>query len=81
MGLLAQPDNTRFLHNILDWLLQGAVGAGGPGLSLVTPPTNTGHDWTGVEARGEGARTIAAMERLLRQTGVFKALSRAKWMP
>ena len=81
LGLLAQPDNTRFLHNILDWLLQGVVGAGGPGLSLATPPTNTGHDWTGVEARGEGARTIAAMERLLRQTGVFKALSRAKWMP
>jgi hypothetical protein len=34
-----------------------------------------------VEGCGNGERTIASVERVLRKAGVLKALSRAKWMP
>jgi hypothetical protein len=33
-----------------------------------------------VESKGEGERMIASVEKILRQTGVLKALSRAKWL-
>jgi hypothetical protein len=69
------------LHNILDWLLPAGVVEEVPGPAAETPPTTYGHELTCVEARGEGERTIASVERVLRKAGVLKALSRAQWMP
>ena len=34
-----------------------------------------------VEATGRGEATVAFVERLLRETGVLKALAPGKWMP
>jgi len=82
LGLLSQADNTRFLQNILHWLLEDS-----PVQPLADAPANSwGRDGsltslTRVDGRGEGGRTIASVERLLRKTGVLKALSRARWMP
>ena len=81
LGLLAQADNTRFLHNILDWLLLAGGGGEAPGRATAAPPTSYGHELTCVEAQGDGERTIASVERVLRKAGVLKALSRAQWMP
>ena len=82
LGLLSQADNTRFLHNTLDWLLSDAPDAAPP------PVWRAGSSvWPGlrelsqVQAYGNREGTIAFVERVLRQTGVLKALSRAKWMP
>jgi hypothetical protein len=36
---------------------------------------------TRVESYGNGERTIASVKRVLRKTGILKALSRARWMP
>ena len=34
-----------------------------------------------VESAGEGERTVASVEKILRRTGVLKALGQAKWLP
>jgi hypothetical protein len=81
LGLLAQADNARCLQNILAWLLPAGGVEDNPGWSTAAPPTHYGHELTRVEARGEGERTIASVERVLRKAGVLKALSRAQWMP
>jgi len=81
LGLLAQADNTRFLHNILDWLLPAGGGEEVSGPAPEAPQITFDHEVTCVEARGEGERTIASVERVLRKAGVLKALSRAQWMP
>jgi hypothetical protein len=82
LGLLSHGDNTRFLHNTLGWLLSDAPEDAPP------PVWRAGSSvWPGlrelsqVEADGQREGTIASVERVLRQTGVLKALSRAKWMP
>lgn len=80
-GLLHHADNTRFLHNILDWLVSDDAFEDDPCLSTDAPQANYGHELTCVEACGDGERTIASVERVLRKAGVLKALSRAKWMP
>ena len=82
LGLLSHADNTRFLQNTLHWLLEDR-----PVRPLPDAPASFwGRDGsliplTRIEGRGEGERTIASVERLLRKTGVLKALNRAKWMP
>jgi hypothetical protein len=81
LGLLHQADNTRFLHNILAWLVSDAASEDDQCPSADAPEASYGHELTCVEARGEGERTITSVERVLRQTGVLKALNRAKWMP
>ena len=82
LGLLSRADNTRFLKNTLHWLLgddpvePGAV----PESSVWCGPEKTEFP-THIDGRTGGERTIASVERVLRKTGVLKALSRAKWMP
>jgi hypothetical protein len=80
LGLLANKGNARFLENTLHWLLSD-----GPEETASCPHGEESIDacerLTRVECRGEGERTIASVERLLRRTGVLKALGRAKWMP
>ena len=81
LGLLPAGDNTRFLRNVLTWLLAegGDDFAGTTNRAL--PATKSTFAWLNqVENTGEGADTIASVERILRQTGVLKALSRAKWL-
>jgi hypothetical protein len=82
LGLLAQGDNARFLHNTLGWLLSDAPEDASPPIwragSSVWPGLR---ELSQVEAYGNREGTIASVERVLRQTGVLKALSRAKWMP
>ncbi len=81
LGLLHHADNARFLHNILDWLVSDDAIEDDPCRSADAPQADYGHELTCVEPRGNGARTIASVERVLRKTGVLKALGRAKWMP
>jgi hypothetical protein len=82
LGLLAHGDNTRFLQNILRWLLDNGVDR------TLTEPESielvrcaADHALTCVNGRGEGERTVVSVERVLRKTGVLKALNRAKWLP
>ena len=46
-------------------------------------PGSVGHcsGLSQVASEGEGERTIASVEKILRQTGVLKALNQAKWLP
>ena len=81
LGLLNSGNNRRFLENVLHWLLTDSdvapVASQFAGLNWARDC----HEVTRIEARGEGKRTIARVERVLRETGVLKALNRAKWMP
>jgi hypothetical protein len=82
LGLLSHADNARFLQNVLDWLMSDRVDDAWQNTSpAVALASEWGHDLTRVEAQGQGERTITAVERVLRKTGVLKALNRAKWMP
>lgn len=45
-----------------------------------TPEANY-YELTCVEARRNGERTVASVERVLRKAGVLEALGRTKWMP
>ena len=84
-GLLASHDNARFLQNIIYWLLED----GDPALE----PEATPHHSLGtfffnnrleieheVEAQKD-QQTIAYVEKMLRRTGILKALNRPKWVP
>ena len=82
LGLLALADNPRFLRNLLDWLLRDEAGHQPMAKHAAAPLLDPGVMWfSQVEGHGDGERTIASVERILRKTGVLKALSRAKWMP
>jgi hypothetical protein len=80
LGLLADQDNARFLENTLHWLLSDSPEEP-VGCPQGDESAGACERLTRVECRGEGERTIASVERLLRRTGVLKALGRAKWMP
>jgi len=80
LGLLANQDNARFLDNTLHWLLSDNLDEPVDRLQSNRSPSEC-ERLTRVECQGEGERTIASVERLLRKTGVLKALGRAKWMP
>jgi hypothetical protein len=81
-GLLTAADNRRFLQNVLSWFLSDRPGEDYvPAELLGNPDAGYGHELTRLECRGEGERTIASVERVLRRNGVLRALSRAKWMP
>ena len=88
-GLLGAADNRRFLQNILGWLLNDK-GGGLETVALGSKPELAAlhalldeqwRDVGQVEATGRGEATVAFVERLLRETGVLKALAHAKWMP
>jgi len=88
-GLLDVADNRRFLQNVLDWLLNGE----GSKLETVAPGQEPElaalhalldeqwRDVAQIEATGRGEATVAFVERLLKETGVLRALAHAKWMP
>ena len=82
LGLLSVADNTRFLRNVLKWLLDDEAHQDPPAPSK-TIPTPDCHfpGLSQVASAGEGERTIASVEKILRQTGVLKALNQAKWSP
>jgi hypothetical protein len=84
-GLLTSHDNARFLKNVLSWLLDERP----PALALKTTP----HHALGTfffnrrlevdpdtQAHND-QRSIAYVERVLRQTGILKALDRPHWLP
>jgi len=84
-GLLDFGDNARFVENALRWLMDDNPETGISHASPQIPWTTngTGHDGQGlslVECKSADQRTVAYVERLFRQTGVLKALNRAKWM-
>ena len=82
LGLLAHGDNTKFLHNVIGWLLSENDNVEiTPNSSATTVANQVQPGLTRVENYGNGERTIASVERVLRKTGVLKALSRAKWQP
>ena len=81
LGLLTVADNTRFLRNVLTWLLSDEVDKQSGARQGVRQTSDSDFPWLSrVESAGEGERTIASVERVLRKTGVLKALSQAKWL-
>lgn len=89
LGLLDDASNRRFVRNLLAWLLDerdGGLAATQPAdqpdpAGLVSLLAEQWRDVCQVEVTGGGAGTVAFVERLLEQTGVLKALNRARWMP
>lgn len=84
-GLLTSHDNARFLQNVLRWLLDD-----GPADLHVEPTAhhalgtfffNNGLEITRDIAAHGDHQTIAYVERMLRRTGILKALDRPKWLP
>ena len=80
-GLLPHGDNARFLQNILDWLASEHSDQGLWPCPATTDAAGSdcAREFGHMEAVGEGERAVAAVERVLRKTGVLKALNRAKW--
>jgi hypothetical protein len=88
-GLLGSADNANFLRHILRWL----EGSDPLGENLGVPTSPRHPEWhppllarssrelAQIECKGRGAGTVLYVERLLRRTGMLKALARASWMP
>jgi hypothetical protein len=84
-GLLASHDNARFLQNIVRWLLDD----GDPRLNLESSPHHSigtffFNNRLEIENRVEAQKdqqTISYVEKMLRRTGILKALNRPKWVP
>jgi hypothetical protein len=84
-GLLTSHDNARFLQNILRWLLDKRR------TELESKPTvhhargtyffNRRMEVERDTQTHRDQRTIAYVERVLRQTGILKALDRPHWLP
>jgi len=89
LGLLDAADNRRFLDNVLTWLLaddtiepQATRAEPRPeAASWIGPLSEQYRDLCQIEDTGDGAGTVAFVERLLHETGVLKALARPSWMP
>lgn len=81
-GLLESGDNRRFLQNTLEWLLNeqeaGTLSESG---WVNAFSTEGAESLMRVESQGGGERTIASVERILRKTGVLKALYRGGSLP
>lgn len=81
-GLLNDGDNARYLMNILRWLLND--GTDDSAFAQPFAPSQHygfGRELSRVICRGDGEDLIEDVERILKRTGVLKALSRAKWLP
>jgi len=84
-GLLASHDNARFLQNVVRWLLEDKPP------NLTAEPAAHHSEGTFFFSNGldvirndedfGNQHTLAYVERLLRRTGVLKALARPEWMP
>lgn len=84
VGLLNAVDNARLLANVLRWLVSDTPPiCPSADIDLGASPSSTGSadPLSRVVADGQGERTVAYVERVLRRTGVLKALSQAKWFP
>jgi hypothetical protein len=78
-GLLPEPDNLRFAKNVLHWLLADA-----PPIPVVTSPgvetsDDPWRDLCRLDPQHPGAEAVVLVERVLRETGILKALNRANW--
>ena len=88
-GLLDEVGNRRFLDQLLAWLLSddhGPLEAGceaqfQPRPWLLPGLPGEGGVFDLVADSGTGEATVDSVERVLRKTGVLKALGRAQWMP
>ena len=88
-GLLGEADNARLLENVLQWLLEDDPPDLQPlRLTLAQPLcwqgsglADVGWEFGNMDCHGSGQQAIAAVERLLRKTGVLKALARPQWQP
>jgi len=83
IGLLTAADNRAFLKNTLEWLLGDEALA--PPDYIQDAPVWDGRssstDLFRVLPHGDGARTVANIEKILRRSGILKALSRARCLP
>ena len=84
-GLLDQADNRQFLDHVLRWLWEEGLA---PYEALSQPIpwcapelTDENEALNLVDGGGNGGDTVASVERVLRKTGVLKALGRAKCLP
>ena len=88
-GLLDQADNAQFLENILHWLLTDDPSGPEPLRLMLAQPmcwpglglAADGMELGGVGCPGPRQEAITAVERVLRKTGVHKALARPGWQP
>jgi hypothetical protein len=88
-GLLGSADNANFLRNILRWLEGNDPLGDHPGVPTSPrhlewhPPllARSSRELAQIECKGRGAGTVLYVERLLRRTGMLKALARANWLP
>ena len=82
LGLLRHGDNSKFLLNLIGWLISEDETVEAPELAAISPAISQPQSGlTHVENYGNGERTIVSVERVLRKTGILKALNRARWMP
>ena len=85
-GLLTAADNSCFLGNLIDWLLDGGENPESSQASLAVPsfhaPASEQYrSLLEVHPVGVGAHTVGFLEQLLHESGVLKALARPLWMP
>lgn len=81
-GLLGVADNASFLRNILRWLLfDEPPGTEERRSAPLRHAEDSTSDLLRLNGQGRGQRNVAYVEKLLKQTGMLKALSRARWMP
>ena len=88
-GLLNEADNRQFIDHILRWLLKKDVfpleaspETPAPARPWLVPGlVGDSEAFTFVEGHGSGEETVASVERVLRKTGLLKALNHAQWMP
>ena len=89
LGLLEAGQNRRFLRNTLTWLLNDQCAdlhAAGPQpedemSALLAVANEHWRELCQIEGTGDGSQVVAFVERVLRETGVMKALARPTWMP
>jgi hypothetical protein len=82
LGLLRHGDNSKYLLNLIGWLISQDQAVETPELAAIAPAISQPQSGlTHVENFGNGERTIVSVERVLRKTGILKALNRARWMP
>ena len=84
LGLLDTADNTSFLRNILRWLQSGEApdlqfGAAVWERLVSSDAEARWRQFTQIRDDPDGQRSVRFVERLLRQSGLLKAMRRARW--
>jgi len=88
-GLLSEADNVTLLQNILRWLLletpptskksRSRSRCAAEEKNLTKTIDENWREFCRVEGRGDGEQLVNFVERLLRQSGILKALNCASW--